>query len=284
MNLCQDGYLRQLVRRVYVAGQVPDTLELRVSALKLVVPEDAIVTDRTAGWLLGTDMALAPGDHLAVPPVSIFVNRRGGRLRNELSESGQRFLREDEIIEIMGLRLTSPLRTASDLGRLRHRDAAFAALTAVFRLGLFTREELLDFTGRFRGMRYVIQLRSFVTIVDARAESFGEAVTHLRWRDTVSVVPDLQIEVERPGQWSLRIDIGVEVLKYGIEYLGEKWHLLTAEQREHDEERFAWLREERGWLIDPVTKVNVFGHQRDIESIIVHGIQDARRRLRRTTS
>jgi hypothetical protein len=282
LKLCRDGFLRQLVRGVYVAGHVPDSLDLRAQALKLVVPEDAVITDRTAGWLLGTDMALAPGDHLAVPPVSVYVNRRGGRLRNGLSDSGQRFLREDEVVEVLGLQVTSPLRTACDLGRLRNRDAAFAALTAIFALGHFTREELQDFTDRFRGMRHVIQLRSFVPIVDARAESFGEAVTHLRWRDTVSVVPDLQIEVERPGQWSLRIDIGVEELKQGIEYQGEKWHLLTDEQRERDEKRLSWLRDERDWLIDPVTKHNVFGRNRDIESIIVNGIRDARRRFRRT--
>ena len=281
-RLCRDGYVRQLVRRVYVANTVPDSLGLRARALQLVVPEDAVVTDRTAGWLFGSDMVLAPGDHLVVPPVSIFVNRRGARLRNGLSASGQRFLREDEIVEVIGIRVTTPLRTACDLGRLRNRDAAFAGLTAVFRLGHFTRAELADFVPRFRGMRWVTRLRSFVPIVDDRAESFGEAVTLLRWRDTVSVVPDLQMEVERPGQWSLRIDIGVEAQKFGIEYLGERWHLLTDEQRERDEKRFAWLEEERGWLLEPVTKANVFGRHRDIELVIVHGLEQARRRHRGT--
>src|SRR3954462_12482860 len=78
--LVDRGYLRRLLLGVYVASPAPDSLALRAAALRLVVPPDAVVTDRTAGWLHGSDMVLAPGDHLVVPPVSIFVNQRGARL------------------------------------------------------------------------------------------------------------------------------------------------------------------------------------------------------------
>jgi hypothetical protein len=85
--------------------------------------------------------------------------------------------------------------------------------------------------------------------------------------------------VVRPNQWSYWIDLGVEDLRFGIEYLGEEWHLLTAEQRARDRLRRTWLEEERGWLIEPVTKKNVFGTHQDVESMIAHGIRKARRRL-----
>ena len=39
------------------------------------------------------------------------------------------------------------------------------------------------------------------------------------------------------------------------------------------------MREERGWIIDAVTKENLFGRTRDIEGILLNGVRDARRRL-----
>jgi hypothetical protein len=278
--LCREGYLRRMLKGVYVAAQAVDSIELRAQALRLVVPNGAVVTDRSAGWLHGAEMILAPNDHLAVPPVSVFVNRRGARLRNGITDSGQRFLRPEDVMEVFGVAVTTPLRTACDLGRLLSPEGAFAALDTMLRLGVFDKQQLWAETDRFRGMRGVIQLREFVPLADARSESPGESVTRLRWiAQGIQPSPDLQIEVERPYQWSYWIDLGVEELRFGVEYLGEEWHLRTPEQRERDERRRTWLEQERGWLIEPVTQQNVFGHARDIESIIASGIRKARRRM-----
>jgi hypothetical protein len=278
--LCREGYLRRLLLGVYVAAQAPDSIELRAAALRLVVPADAVVTDRSAGWLHGAEMILAPNDHLAVPPVSVFVNRRGARLRNDITESGQRFLRRADVMEVHRLEVTTPLRTACDLGRLLTRDGAFAALDTMLRLGVFDRDALWDAAQRHRGMRGVCQLRAFVPLADPRSESPAESVTRLRWYDAgVLPRPELQIEVERPFASSYWIDLGVEALRFGVEYDGEEWHRRTPEQRERDQRRRAWLHDERGWLIAAVTKDNVFGPDRDIESIIANGIREARRRL-----
>ena len=45
-----------------------------------------------------------------------------GRLRIGLADSGERNLTPEDIVELHGLRVTSPLRTAWDLGRQRSRD------------------------------------------------------------------------------------------------------------------------------------------------------------------
>jgi hypothetical protein len=279
-RLCRDGYLRRILEGVYAAAQIPDSIGLRAAALRLVVPPDAVVTDRSAGWLHGAEMILAPGDHLAVPPVSVFVNRRGARLRNGITVSGQRFLRRADVMEVHGVEATTPLRTTCDLGRLLHRDGAFAALDTMLRLRVFDSDQLWDEAQRHRGMRGVRQLRAFVPLADPRSESPAESVTRLRWHDAgVLPGPEPQIEVERPFRWSYWIDLGVEALRFGVEYDGEEWHRRTPEQRARDHRRRAWLEEERGWLIQPVTKENVFGHHRDIEGIIATGIREARRRL-----
>ncbi len=278
--LCTHHYLRRMVPGVYVAAQVKDDLALRAQALRLVVPPDAVITDRTAGWLHGANMILAPGSHLAVPPVSVFVNRRGARLRQDIVDSGQRYLAKDEVMEVHGLMVTTPLRTACDLGRLLHRDQAFAALDSMLGLEQFDREELLDHVARHRGMRGVRQLRVLAPLADPRAQSPGESVLRLRWLDVASLPrPELQIPVERPGEWPYYLDLGVVLLLWAVEYDGEEWHLRTPEQRRHDRDRRAWMRDEERWLITPVTRDNVWGRTRDIEGILLHGYAQARARL-----
>ena len=147
------GYpqLRALVRRgagqapgarCLCRGVMPDDLAFRVSVLKLMVPDSCVVTDRTAGWLWGADMILAPNDHLVTPRVSVFCPP-GCRLRNGLTASGERGLAPRDVAEIEGLRVTTPFRTACDLGRLLHRDQAIAALDSFAGLNAFTLDELV---------------------------------------------------------------------------------------------------------------------------------------------
>src|SRR5215213_5163365 len=70
--LVTAGYLRRPIPGVYVASQLPDSINLRASMLALVVPAGSFVCDRTAAWLHGAPMALAPNEHLTVPPISCF--------------------------------------------------------------------------------------------------------------------------------------------------------------------------------------------------------------------
>ncbi len=79
------------LRGVFHFASIVDDLELRLAILRLVVPPDCVVTDRTAGWLWGANMILAPNDHLQVPPVHVF-SPPGYRLRNGLVSSGERML------------------------------------------------------------------------------------------------------------------------------------------------------------------------------------------------
>src|SRR5262245_24490672 len=71
-SLVTEGLLRRMVKGVYVGSGAGDSLDLRVAAMRLVVPEDGVVVDGHAGWLLGAEMTLAPGEHLALRPVSIY--------------------------------------------------------------------------------------------------------------------------------------------------------------------------------------------------------------------
>ena len=66
------------------SSQLGDSVELRAQALRLVVPEDAVVCDRHAGWLHGAEMVLAPNEHLELRPISVFRPSGMGRVAQRL--------------------------------------------------------------------------------------------------------------------------------------------------------------------------------------------------------
>jgi hypothetical protein len=241
-----------------------------------VVPGDAVVTDRTAGWLHGAPMILAPGDHVEVPALSMY-RPPGLRLRGKLVDSGERTFRDDDVVTVGGVLVTTPLRTACDLGRLLHRDQGMAALDALHRSGGFTVPELVAAVERFRGQRGVRRLRDLAPLTDGRSESPGESVLRLRWRDCSDLpVPNPQIPVRGPDGPCF-LDLGVEALRYAAEYDGAAWH--TEETREHDERRRDWLRRHQGWIIDVLRAPNVYGRAQDADVILRRGIAAARRRF-----
>ncbi len=264
---------------VYVAAQVPDAIMMRAQALALVVPDDCVIVDRHAGWLHGAEMVLAPNEHINVAPIRIFRPSGHGRLRNGLAESGERNLLPFDIMEVRGLAVTTPLRTAWDLGRVRWPERALAALDAMLRLGVFTHDELLAGIERFRGQRWVTTLRAYAPLADGRAASPGESVLRLRWIDTGLPRPTPQFEVWVDGVLIAVLDLAHPELGYAAEYDGEEWHT-SPEQRDHDRCRREAV-ERRGWVVDPFTKQNVFGRHADAPELLFAGVARARE-LRRT--
>lgn len=211
-KLCTEGLLRRPIKGVYLGTHVGDSLALRAACLKLVVPHDCVVVDRHAAWLLGAEMVLRPNEHLALHPLSLFRPSGRGRLRNSIADSGERNLTADDIVEVDGMRVTSPIRTAWDLGRVRWTDEAIAGLDAVFRLRAFTRHEFLDGIERFRGMRWVTTLRAIGPLADGRSESPGESVLRLRCVEArLAVEP--QVEVWKDGGFIARLDLANRELR-----------------------------------------------------------------------
>ncbi len=271
----RQGLLRRVVKGVYVDATVADTLRLRAQALAMVVPETAVVTDRTAAWLHGVDI-LAPGDHLALPPISIFQPAGKTRVRTAVSLGGERGLSADDVTCVHGIPVTTPLRTALDLGRLTPRDHAIGALDGLLRQGTFTKDDLVAEVERFKGFRGVVQLRLLAPVADGRAESPAESVLRLRWLDAGLPCPDLQIVIlDEHGHEKYRLDLGLEEIRYAAEYDGRDFHSSTAQQG-RDRLRRQWLRDRRGWTVDVLDHDNVFGPRQRAGAIIRAGIRTAK--------
>jgi hypothetical protein len=272
-QLLARGLVRPVVRGVFVTAQAVDTIRLRASALALVVPPSAIVTDLTAAWLHGVD--LLPGPALyEMPPLQIF-GRTGSRLRRPAVSSGTRRMLDSDVTVVDGVLVTTKLRTALDLGRLLRRSAAFAALDAMLRAGV-ERESLLAQVERFKGDRGVVQLRTLAPLADPRAESPPESILRLHWIDASLPAPDLQVWVPSGDDRRFRIDLGREDLRYGVEYDGRAYH--GEDRTAHDLARRSWLEEQEDWLIDVFVAEDLFAPNANPQARLREGCREARRR------
>jgi hypothetical protein len=277
-RLVEAGLMRRVLKGVLVAAQARDCVELRLAALRHVVPGDCAAVDWTAVWLY-TGL-LPPNQHLEVPPICLFKRTSGRRLKNPLCISGERAFLESDLVVVSGLAASTPARTAWDMGRLAHRDQAIGLLDALLALNAFTKQELVDGVERFRGMRGVVQLRELAPMADSRSGSMAESTLRLRWVDIGSLpapVPQVPI-VDDTGREIYYLDLGVPELKFACEYDGAEFHS-SDEARARDRVRREWIRAQRGWHVEVVRRDNVFGPQRDVERILIEGVRAARRRL-----
>ena len=260
-----EALLKRPLRGVYHLADLPDSLGLRVACVELLAPSSAVITDRTAAWLHGATMALAPNDHLAVPRVHLFM-RPGNRLRNQVVASGERGLVARDLARMGRLTLTTPLRTACDLGRLLDRDSALGAMDALHGLGRFSIEQLSAEGRRFKGYRGVRQFRALAPLVNGRAQSPGESALRLRWYDAGLPNPVLQCPVSGPAGSTYFLDLGLPCCRLGAEYDGAAFH--GEEQRGRDESRRAWIVDRQGWLLVVMDRGNVYGQQQDAWEIL----------------
>jgi hypothetical protein len=276
-RLVRLGYLRRPIKGVYLASQAEDSRRTRAQALALVVPHGSVVTDWTATWFwTGLDRT---GTQHGCAPLSVFRFRGHERLRNSLVSSGERWLLPSDVVPIEGnLLVTSPIRTAWDLGRFSPRIIAIGGMDALVRVGRVPVEELVDGVRRFRRQRGVVQLRELAPHVDPRAESIGESALRLRWVDTSGLPrPELQIPIhDAAGTVVFRLDLGVEELRFAAEYDGEEFHSSPEDQR-HDQERRGFLSDQHGWTFEVFRRENVFGVHADASQRLSAGIRAARK-------
>src|SRR3954447_11443665 len=111
----EAGMLRRVLRGVYVPGDLDDSVEVRAICASLVVAPGSVVRDRTAAWIHGVDV-LTHTEHELLPPVETCVPRFRAPSDRVGVDGGTRDLARDDVMTVHGLLVTTPLRTALDLG------------------------------------------------------------------------------------------------------------------------------------------------------------------------
>jgi hypothetical protein len=247
--------IRRLLRGVYVAQCVPDSAELRIQALARVVGAGHVACDRTAAWLHGVDVfERRPG---GVPPIEVCVLRGSSPSERSEIRARTRDLAAEDVERAGGVLVTTPLRTALDLGCILRRRDALAALDQFRRLYGITEQRLAQSAVRYFRRRGVVQLRHLIPLSDPRAESPRETWTRLAIIDAGIAAPVPQYEIELDGAVIFRLDHAYPDHRVAVEYDGEDFHR-TDEQLKHDARRRAWLRDQ-DWRVIVVRKGDFTG-------------------------
>lgn len=260
-TLVLNGDVRRPLHGVYCPSHLPDTRELRARCAALVLPPHTVVCDRSAAWIHGVD-TFDLTERVLPPPLEVVAT--GGRDRSRRTElyGGKRRLRRDEVTTVEGVRVTTPLRTACDLARLRGRHSSLAVLDAFMRTHGITRADLDRVLPRFRGQRGVVQLRQLVPLASPLRESTGESFTAMTIHDAGLPPPTPQVWLELDGYGWVRLDHAYEQLKIAIEYDGEEHHSSESD-RAHDRMRREAL-EAAGWIVIVVRKSDFTSEASDL--------------------
>lgn len=260
-ELEHNRVLRRVFTSVYVRTATPDTVQTRIAAVKLVSKPFTVLRDRTAAMVWGVD-TFEYRELEILPSLEVSSLRGNTRTRRKGCDGGIRDLKDEDIVEVDGVRLTSPARTAIDLAckdcrRRGGRRKALATLDAFMRVCGVTHDELQQVLLRFRGRRGVRQARAVVPLADPRAESEGESWPRMEIIDHGLPVPELQHWVLVDGRPTYRLDMAYPKHRVAVEYDGQEFHEGINEhgsdRRELDEARRSWLRE-HGWTVIVLTK------------------------------
>jgi len=250
-GVVQAGAVRVVLRGVYQRADEPDDQTTRSQAAFLVLGPLGVLADRTAAWLHGVD-TFEYRELDVLPPLEMWVLRDGSRVRRTGCVGGERDLDVEDVMTVGRTRVTTPLRTALDLGCRLSRREALAALDGFMREHGLTQDDYRGQLHRYFRRRGVVQLRQLVARADGRAESAAESWTRLCIIDDGLPTPEIQHWVCHNGREVYRLDLAYPERRVAIEYDGRQYHDSPA-QVAYDDQRREWLRR-RGWTVIVVRK------------------------------
>jgi len=225
-------------RNVYVPKGVEITLADRAVAAWLWSDRGATVAGLSAAALFGTRWLdpRAPAELIRAEAATNGIVVHRDRIP------------DDELCRVRGIAVTTPARTAYDLGRRPGLNKAVMRLDALASATGLRAADIEAVARRHPGSRGVVQLRQALQLMDAGAESPQESRTRLLLLDGGLPRPRTQIVVRNStGRFVARVDMGWEEWKVGVEFDGAQ-HWTDPAQRTRDIDRYAELAD-LGWVI-----------------------------------
>jgi len=156
-------------------------------------------------------------------------------------------LDDDEITHAARLPVTTPARTAYDLGRLLPRSNAVTRLDALMQATPYSAEDVLVLAKRYPGARGLRQLRAVLPLVDGGSASPKESWLRMLLLDAGLPRPTTQIPVHESWRLIGILDMGWIKYKVAVEYDGDQ-HRTDRRQYVRDQKRLRDL-EAVGWIV-----------------------------------
>ncbi|CAN5594574.1 type IV toxin-antitoxin system AbiEi family antitoxin [soil metagenome] len=171
---------------VYVPTDARISLSTRATGAWLWTGRTGIIAGTTAAGLWGVE----PPD--ASAPIELIAKQRRTPRGVELR---QQRISDDEVRRMGELPVTSPARTALDLGRFLPREDALIRLDRLAATTGVARQQVARLVDRYRGTRGIERAREVAGLMDAGAWSPRESLLRLRLIDAGLPHPETSVSV-----------------------------------------------------------------------------------------
>jgi very-short-patch-repair endonuclease len=257
---------QRLFHDVYIRKDAfkPHDHQMWCDAVLLTLPPGSCFGGWSAAYLWGID--------LLPPNAKVWINlpfARRCRPRDRVM-TRRTPLPQGDLHALGKAPVTTPIRTAFDLGRFLPRTEALVALDSLCRQRLSVDDLKAFATDRWTwpGSR---QLRQLLPLIQPLSESPMETRLRLLLLDGKLPQPSAQFEVWMSGLFVGRLDLAYPESKLGIEYEGD--HHRERHQFQLDVARLNALTE-AGWLILRFTADDVFRQPDRVLSQVRKAIRD----------
>lgn len=240
-GLLSERELRRFYTSVYPGVYAPPGVELtavqRGNAAWLWSRRNGVLAGLSASAVHGAKW-VEPG----LPAELVHSNQRTPELLTVYADR----LDLGETRSIDGMAVTTPARTAFDIGRRFGLEPGVLRIDALMNATHLKVPDIEALTASHPGVRGLVQLRQTLDLVDGGAESPYESLTRLLLIRAGFPRPQTQITViDRDGNvW--RIDMGWPEYLVGVDFDGAH-HWTNPKQRTKDVLRYAILQE-LGWI------------------------------------
>ncbi|MFC0007105.1 endonuclease domain-containing protein [Micromonospora siamensis] len=234
---------QRLLPDVYVHrdGYRPDDHRMWCEAVALRLPFDAAVGGRSAAYLWGADLLGRDA------PVTVLLPRSARMRPHPRLHIVRSVLPEVDRTRFAGLPVTTPVRTAFDLGRQAPRVEALVAVEALLHRRVVRLPALRSFADTHAGWPGAALLREVLALAEPLSESPME--TRLRLLLIEAGLGPLVAQhdvLDQRGRFVGRVDLAWPALRVAVEYDGDH-HRERAHFRQ-DVSRLNALRA-AGWLV-----------------------------------
>ncbi|WP_344689620.1 DUF559 domain-containing protein [Blastococcus jejuensis] len=240
----QSGLYRRLFQNVYADPGLPLDHQLLARGAMLVMPDDAVLGGRSAAAWYDAPFA-TPADPVLVlvPPTSAWRGPRGIRVHRTEVASGEVRLIENAREAV---RVTTPLRTAWEIGTLERVGNAVALLDAMVGAQHLTYESLERLAREGRGRWGSRRFSKVVPLVDGRSQSRPESLVRVACVRAGLPAPVPQFVVQSAGRWLGQVDLAWPEHRLIVEYEGP--HHFEEHKIVQDDGRYARLIA-AGWRV-----------------------------------
>ncbi|WP_445166505.1 endonuclease domain-containing protein [Mycolicibacterium sp. Dal123E01] len=229
---------RAIFPNVYTLTDTELTLPLRARAGWLWSHRNGVLMGLTAAGLHGAKWL---DDNLPVELVTSNARPpRGLRTQDICLHPEERMLLGD-------LPVTTPQRTAFDIGRRHPTRSTVARMDALLRASGLTVDDVAAIATQHPGARGLRQLETVLALVDAGAQSPRETWLRLTLIEAGLPRPQTQIPVRAvDGSATYYLDMGWEDMMVAVEYDGDhhrtdRWQYNKDNRRREELERLGWI-------------------------------------------